>query len=203
MREEDAGQLERPEEGQITAREPAPGDPLASRDARIEELTDDLQRLQAEFENYKKRTMRDSVERSKSGVEAVAQDLLAVLDTFDKALEGIDKTDDPATLKKGLKGIHRQFLQTLQRQGLREVRAEGRFDPFEHEAIMREEREDMADGQILEVYQKGYLMGTKVIRAAKVKVSKAKEPDDGHREAAGPMEDDDHDEQESQNQRGE
>lgn len=194
MSDEDAGEPERPEEDQLTAERPAPEDPSASKDARIEELTEDLKRLQAEFENYKKRALRDSVERSRSGAEAVVHDILAVLDTFDKALEGIDDTEDLTVLRKGMKGIHRQLLQTLQRQGLREVRAEGRFDPFEHEAIMREERDDIADGQIIEVYQKGYLMGPKVIRAAKVKVSKAKEPDDGHGEDAGHAEHDDHDE---------
>lgn len=97
-------------------------------------------------------------------------DLLAVLDSFDKALED-QGGSDPKVLRRGLEGLHRQFLQVLQREGLREIKAEGRFDPFLHEALMREERPDAEDGQILEVYQKGYQVGSKPIRPARVKVA--------------------------------
>jgi len=103
-----------------------------------------------------------------------------VMDTFDKALEDAAKGDYPKQLRKGLEGIHRQLLQTLQRQGLREIRTEGDFDPFEHEALVREEREDIGDGRILEVYQKGYAVGPKVIRPAKVKVSKRPDKEEVH-----------------------
>lgn len=179
MTDEQAGELETPEEVQET-KETAPPDPIAERDRRIEELTDDLKRLQAEFENYKKRVSREVTERSRTGAEGVLRDLLAVLDTFDKALVDASGNRDPDAMRKGLEGIHRQLIQTMQRLGLREVRTDGRFDPFEHEAVMREEREDSEDGRILEVYQKGYAVGPKVIRAAKVKVSKAKEAEQVH-----------------------
>jgi molecular chaperone GrpE len=71
------------------------------------------------------------------------------------------------------------MIQTLARHGLREVRTDGRFDPFEHEALMRQETDEEEDGTILEVFHKGYLLGPKVIRTAKVKVAKAKETDHG------------------------
>lgn len=100
-------------------------------------------------------------------------DLLAVLDSFDKALE--DDGSGRQDPKKGLEGLHKQLLQVLQREGLREIKAEGKFDPFLHEALMREEREEAEDGQILEVFQKGYLLGPKTLRPARVKVSKRKE----------------------------
>ncbi|MGD9963392.1 MAG: nucleotide exchange factor GrpE [Thermoplasmata archaeon] len=179
MVEEDAGELETPEDGR-KAEETPPSDPVAERDRRIEELTDDLKRLQAEFENYKKRVAKEGSERSRVGAEAVVRDLLAVMDTFDKALEDAGKNDYPKQLKKGLEGIHRQLLQTLQRQGLREIETDGAFDPFEHEAMNREERDDVEDGSILEVYQKGYALGPKVIRTAKVRVSKTPETDEVH-----------------------
>lgn len=169
MAEEDAGELEAPEEGHQTGAAP---DPVAERDRRIEELTDDLKRLQAEFENYKKRIAKEGAERSRVGVEAVVRDLLAVLDTFDKALEDAEKNEYPRQLMKGLEGLHRQLTQTLQRHGLREVSTAGPFDPFEHEAVMREETDDVNDGTILDVYQKGYALGPMVIRTSKVKVSK-------------------------------
>lgn len=177
MTEEDAGELDAPEDGQET-REDAPPDPVAERDRRIEELTDDLKRLQAEFENYKKRVMREGSERSKAGAEGVVRDLLPVMDTFDKALEDAAKNGYPEPLRMGLEGIHKQLLQALQRQGLREVGTERRFDPFEHEAVMREERDDTDDERILEVYQKGYALGPRVIRPAKVKVSRKKEAEE-------------------------
>ena len=170
MTNEDAGELEEPENGQETAEAPPP-DPIAQRDRRIEELTDDLKRLQAEFENYKKRALKEGAERSRIGVETVLRDLLAVLDTLDKALDDAARNEYPGPLRKGLEGISKQLTQTLQRQGLREVRTDGRFDPFEQEAVQREERDDIDEGNVIEVYQKGYAVGPKVIRTAKVKVS--------------------------------
>jgi molecular chaperone GrpE len=77
----------------------------------------------------------------------------------------------------GIRSIHKQLWQILQKAGLREVDTSVPFDPFTHEALMREEGEE--EGAILEVFQKGYMMGTKVIRTAKVKVSVRSEPDEG------------------------
>jgi molecular chaperone GrpE len=103
-------------------------------------------------------------------------DLLAVLDSFDKAVEDAKKNSDGTSMRAGLERLHRQLYQTLHREGLREIKAEGKFDPFVHEALMREEREDADEGKILEVYQKGYALGSKALRPAKVKVAKRKEP---------------------------
>ncbi len=165
--EENAG---RGNESEETERRDAGPDPLAQKDERIAELTEDLRRIQADFENYKKRVDKDSAERSKMANQRFMADLLPVLDSFDKALEEMDGPDN-SPHRKGLEGLHKQLLQTLQREGLREITAEGRFDPFLHEALMREEREDVEEGQILEVYQKGYQVGSRPIRPAKVKVA--------------------------------
>ena len=142
---------------------------MAAKDAKIEELTDTVKRVQAEFENYKKRVDREWTERSKLAGESIVVDLLAVLDTLDKAVA--DGGVDSETKDEGLKGIRRQFLQTLQRAGLREIPTDGLFDPFLHEALMKEEADSGGAGRILEVFQKGYMLGPKVIRAARVKVS--------------------------------
>jgi len=152
------------------------GPPLSAKEKRIEELTSDLKRVQADFENYKKRVEKEWAERSKLATQKLMTDLLAVLDSFDKALE--DHGDsDPKVLRKGLEGLSRQFLQVLQREGLHEIKAEGRFDPFLHEALTREERADAEDGQILEVYQKGYQIGSRPIRPARVKVALNRAPE--------------------------
>jgi molecular chaperone GrpE len=151
---------------------------MAAKERRIEELTGDLKRVQADFENFKKRTEKEWAERSKMTTQRLMTDLLAVLDSFDKALEDKNDSEGPEVLRNGLEGLHRQLLQVLQREGLREIKTEGRFDPFLHEALMREEREDVEDGQILEVYQKGYQIGSRPIRPARVKVAKGIVPAD-------------------------
>lgn len=156
------------------ARETPERNLLTEKERRIEELTGDLKRVQADFENFKKRTEKEWVERSKIATQKLMTDLLAVLDSFDKALEDKNDIDDPVVLKKGVAGLQKQLLQVLQREGLREIKADGRFDPFLHEAMMMEEREDAEDGQILEVYQKGYQLGPRPIRPARVKVARSK-----------------------------
>jgi len=167
----DAGE---PGDSQQGAEEESVQDPLAEKDKQIAELTDGLKRLQAEFENFKKRMDRDWNERVKLASERLVLDLLSVLDTFDKALEDSKANDDVRRLKKGFESTHRQFLQTLQRQGLREVRGDGEFDPFVHEAVLTEETDEAEEGRILELLQKGYSLGNKVIRPARVKVAKRK-----------------------------
>lgn len=174
MADEEAKEAEAPEEGE--AREERPLDPVALKDRQISELTEDLKRLQAEFDNFKKRSEKEWNERSKLATQRLMGDLLAVLDSFDKAIENAGKDCGRSELKTGLESLQKQLYQILQREGLREIKAQGRFDPFMHEALMREEREDAEDGKILEVYQKGYALGQKALRPAKVKVAKKKEP---------------------------
>lgn len=137
-----------------------------------------MKRLQAEFENFKKRTEKEWAERSKFATQRLVADLLGVLDSFDKALEDTEDDNDKNGPKAGLQRLHKQLLQTLQREGLKEIRADGKFDPFVHEALTKEEREDVEDGRILEVYQKGYALGQRTLRPARVKVAKKKEPQD-------------------------
>ena len=149
-------------------------DSITLRDQKIAELTGDLKRLQAEFENYKKRVEREGNEHTKAANQRLILDLLPILDSFDKALENAKDPGDAEGLRKGLQGLHKQLLQTLQREGLREIRTDGGFDPFQHEAMLREERDDLEDGKILEVYQKGYVLQQKTLRPARVKVARQK-----------------------------
>ena len=146
-------------------------DELAAKEQRIEELTDTLKRTQAEFENYKKRIERDWSERTRLAAERVIADLLPILDTFDKAEEVASKDVDAGAHAEGIRNIRKQLWQMLQRNGLKEVDTGVPFDPFLHEVLMREQCEDKDDGTILEVFQKGYMIGTKVIRTAKVRIS--------------------------------
>lgn len=144
-------------------------DPQAVAQKEIDELTDTLKRLQAEFENYKKRADREWNERMKLACERLVSDLLPVLDAFDKAVEG-EEADG------GIVSLRRQLLRVMGKADLREVGSEGRFDPFVHEVLMTEPTVDGEDGRIIEVFQKGYYLGPKVIRSAKVKVLRREEP---------------------------
>ena len=152
-----------------------PSKELTAKDREIAELTDTLKRLQAEFENFKKRNEKDWTEKVKIANQQLMVDLLPVLDSFDKALEDAKNNGNAVTIRKGLEGLHKQLHRTLERNGLREIHTEGKFDPFAHEALMREEREDLDDGVILEVFQKGYTLNSKPIRPARVKVAKKRE----------------------------
>jgi molecular chaperone GrpE len=143
---------------------------------KVAELTDDLVRLQAEFENYRKRIDRESAQRTNVGMVKVVAELLPLLDAFDKALDDAKRNGDAVSLRKGMETLHRQLVHILKGLGLREVGTDGMLDPFEHEAMMRQETDAAEDGKVLEVFQKGYALGPKVIRTAKVKVAKAPEP---------------------------
>jgi molecular chaperone GrpE len=157
-------------------------DPLAKKDKEIAELTDTLKHLQAEFENFKKRYERDWTERVRCANQRLITDLLPVLDSFDKALENSKDGSSSADMRKGLEGLRKQFLQILQREGLREINAEGCLDPFMHEALMSEESEDAEEGKILDVFQKGYAINSTPIRPARVKVAKRKEREETEEE---------------------
>jgi len=165
-------------EGQETTAEPTrPGpEPDTDSSRKVAELTDDLVRLQAEFENYRKRIDRESAQRTNIGMVKVVAELLPLLDAFDKALEDAKRNGDAVSLRKGMEILHRQLVHILKGLGLREVGTDGMLDPFEHEAMMRQETDAAEDGKVLEVFQKGYALGPRVIRTAKVKVAKAPEP---------------------------
>ena len=135
---------------------------------KIEELTDTLKRLQAEFENYKKWHAKEKTEFIKySHADMIAQ-LLPVLDSFEIALKN---TNDKEKFVEGIKMIYAQFHSVLDAEGLRPIKAAGeKFDPYKHEVLMKEES-DRPEDTILEEFQKGYMLNDKVLRHSKVKVS--------------------------------
>ena len=153
------------------AEKPAESEQLQAIERKVAELTDLLKRTQAEFENYKKRVERDAASRTQQASERLVSDLLSVLDTLDEAIADSNDVSSTHSTKEGLEGIRKQFNQVLRRAGVTEVDTKGPFDPFVHEAMMREETDSVDEGTILETFQKGYMLGPKVVRTAKVKVS--------------------------------
>jgi molecular chaperone GrpE len=130
----------------------------------LDELTNLLKRVQADFENYKKRVEKEKQEFVKYASAEFAVKLLPVVDSFEHAMKNCSDS--------GIKMIYSQFLDVLSKQGLKRIDCVGRlFDPYLHEAMMQEVSDKEAD-TILEELQAGYMFNDAVIRHAKVKVAK-------------------------------
>ena len=142
-----------------------------------DELVDALQRLQAEFANYKKRTAREQETFAAHANERLVKALLPVLDDLARALEAAEAHEE-AKLEEGVRLVHRQLADTLERQGLGEIETEGQFDPHVHEALLSQPA-DAEPGSILEVIQKGYRLGDRVLRPARVVVAAPREETNG------------------------
>ncbi|TDO85463.1 molecular chaperone GrpE [Halanaerobium saccharolyticum] len=138
-------------------------------DAEIDDLLSRLQRLQADFVNYRKRSQREKAEMTTQGKVELCASLLPVIDNFERALKAEDRVDD---FYQGVEMIYKQLLKTLKDQGIEEILAEGEeFNPEYHEAIMRVESEEFEEGIVVEVVQKGFSLNDRVIRPAMVKVA--------------------------------
>ncbi len=137
-----------------------------------EEYLNRLRYLQADFENYRKRVQREREEMKRTASERVVAQLLEVLDNFERALESGKRARGKRALLEGMQLIYAQLRGILEREGLKEIPCDGVLDPYYHEAIAVEEKQDCEDGEILEVLQKGYTLNGKVIRYAKVKVAR-------------------------------
>lgn len=128
------------------------------------------QRLQADFDNYRKRNAAIRLDSMDEGVRELMKALLPVLDNFDRALESCENVD-PSWVD-GMKLIQKQLLGILEKSGLAQIPADGMFDADLHEAVMQEEVADAQSGMIAEVFQKGYKVKDRIIRHSMVKVAK-------------------------------
>ena len=137
---------------------------------KIKELIHDLQRLQAEFENYKKRVQRDQALFAQYACEGMIVKLLPILDHFELAIKQKRQDDD---FSKGIELIYAQFIDILEKEGVKKIDAQGKYNPHFHEPLLQEQSEK-EKSTILEILQSGYMLGEKVIRPAKVKISAGK-----------------------------
>ena len=126
------------------------------------------QRLQAEFDNYRKRNAQLAADSRDDGVRDVVKQLLPVLDNFDRAMQNAPEGD---AFADGIKIIAKQLVDNLAKCGVEEVEAEGQFDPNLHEAVMKDSVEGMESGMITAVFQKGYRVKGKIVRHTMVKVN--------------------------------
>jgi molecular chaperone GrpE len=143
---------------------------LAAAEAEAEQRLDDLRRLAAEFDNYRKRVARDQDALARRAAERLVGSLLPVLDDLERALEAAAEHEE-AKLEEGVRLVHRSLLGLVERHGLSEIETEGAFDPHVHEALLAQPGEGAEEGSVLQVLQKGYKLGDKVLRPARVIVA--------------------------------
>lgn len=141
------------------------------KDAKIEELQNRVLRLQADFDNFRRRNTSEREQLATFVTADVVGKFLKVLDNFERAEAAAQKSDDAAGIYSGIEMIRRQFEQTFKDLGVEEIKAQGeKFDPELHEAVMRGENPDMDEDTVEMVLEKGYKLRDKVIRHSKVKV---------------------------------
>ena len=144
-------------------------DRLGALQAERDELFDRLQRLAAEFDNFRKRAAREQGEVIVRANERLVKELLPVLDDLGRALDAAEEHQE-AQLEEGVRLVHRSLASLLEREGLAEIETDGKFDPHVHEALLTQPSE-LEEGSVLEVIQKGYRLGDRVLRPARVVVS--------------------------------
>jgi molecular chaperone GrpE len=141
------------------------------RDEQEQEVVDDrLLRLAADFENYKKRAARERAETVAFANERLLKELLPILDDLERALNAAEQHEE-AQLEDGVRLVHRSLATLLERQGIKEISTEGKFDPHFHEALLAQPAEDREQGDVLDVIQKGYTLADRVVRPARVIVA--------------------------------
>ena len=147
-------------------------DPLQKAEEEIADLKNQLLYKVAEFENYRKRTLKERAELILNGGEKFITAILPVLDDMERAIENGAKTDDPAVLREGMELIHQKFMKTLESQGVSKIETtDADFDTDVHEAVaMVPGMGDDKKGKVIDCLQQGYKLNDKVIRHAKVAV---------------------------------
>jgi molecular chaperone GrpE len=148
---------------------PAPEE-VAKLAAERDEYLALAQRVQADFENYRKRAVRDQEQLVAHAHERLVRELLPILDDLERALEAGDQHEE-AKLVDGVKLVEKALRGALAKEGLVEIETDGPFDPHVHEALLTKPSSDAEPGSVLEVVQRGYRVGDRVVRPARVIVA--------------------------------
>jgi molecular chaperone GrpE len=158
----------------VTAEEDAPvrDDPEPA-EARVAEYLDDLKRLKAEFENYRKRVLREQTRAVELAAEPMMAKLLEVLDEFELALIAAERQPDLDRFLHGVELVYAKLTDILRSEGLERIEAEGKpFDPERHEALLQSEGQHDGEPYVADVLRNGYTLKGRVIRPAGVKVER-------------------------------
>jgi molecular chaperone GrpE len=131
-----------------------------------------LERLQADFENYKKRQEKKQKEFIEFANERLINNLLSVMDNLERALDSTENEKNAKAIKEGIKNTLKEFYNILKKEGVMPMKSVGhRFDPYRHEAVMKTETDKHSEDIVTEEFQKGYYIKSKVLRPAMVKVA--------------------------------
>ena len=143
---------------------------LAAVEKERDEYLDSLQRLKAEFDNFRKRTAREYESMSARANESVLKELLPILDDLERALEAAEQHQE-GKLEDGVRLVHRALEEVARKHGLEEIETDGAFDPHVHEALLAQPAEGTEPGSVVQVLQKGYRLGDHVLRPARVVIA--------------------------------
>jgi molecular chaperone GrpE len=138
-----------------------------------DEYYDRLLRKTAEFDNYRKRTDRERVQLSEAAAADLIEELLPLLDDMERALKADAGQDGVEAIRRGVELIHKQLLETLRKRGVKPLEVVGAdFDPHYHMAVAHEPADGRREGEIVEEFRRGYMLGDRLLRPAMVKVAK-------------------------------
>ena len=146
-------------------------DRLAALESERDAAVDSWKRAAADFDNYKKRAAREREEYVTLANERLVKDLLPILDDLERALAAVGEHQE-AAVEEGVRLVHRSLATLLERNGVKEIDAEGKFDPHVHEALLSQPSE-AEEGSVIDVVQKGYTLGDRVVRPARVVIAAA------------------------------
>ena len=165
--------LTEPAEGSPAESSGEPADAVAELQRERDDFHDRWLRKSAEFDNYRKRVDRERREQADQGITDLLEELLLVVDDFDRALT-VDAGEGSAAYRKGVELIHAKLNDLLRKRGVRPIETLGAdFDPNLHQAVIHETSPDHREGEVIGELRRGYVIGDKLLRPAMVKVAKA------------------------------
>jgi molecular chaperone GrpE len=174
MMQED-GMNDQESAGAATEPQPEPEaaeSPLEALRREKDALQDQLLRTAAEFDNYRKRVDRDRRDQAEAATASALTDLLPIIDDLERALKA--PTGDIESFRRGVELIHQQMLELLRKRGVKPIEAVGAdFDPHYHQAVVHESSPDHREGEVIEEFARGYVLGDRLLRPSMVKVAKA------------------------------
>lgn len=171
VKQEETTTAKTPEADKVAEGEVTEADKLAQANKEAEEWKDKYLRLSAEFDNYRKRTLREKMDLIESGGEDVIKSMLTVMDDFDRALSAMQSATDVVSVREGVELISQKMRDALRAKGVSEIEAKGEeLDTDLHEAVAKFPAGEEQKGKVIDVVQKGYKLKEKVIRYAKVVV---------------------------------
>jgi len=173
---QDDGMNDQESAGAATQPQPEPEaveSPLEAMRREKDRLQDQLLRTAAEFDNYRKRVDRDRRDQADAATASALTGLLPIVDDLERALKA-PTGDDVENFRKGVELIHQQMLELLRKRGVKTIEAVGEdFDPRYHQAVAHESSPDHREGEVIEEFARGYMLGDRLLRPSMVKVAKA------------------------------